>query len=87
MTKFGYDSLNFAKMYTLQINAKRENFAFLDNMWLQSLNLSKLPIYDTFASLLCLLYVFDRVFTSLCFQLKDVYILTNIFSHYKLCFF
>ena len=33
MTKFGYDSLNFVKMFTLlPINAKRENFAFLDNI-------------------------------------------------------
>ena len=56
MTKFGYESLNFAKMFTLPINAKRENFAFFDNTWLQSnlksLKSSKLPIYDIFASLL-----------------------------------
>ena len=61
MTKFGHDSLNFAKMFTLAIYANRENFAFFDNIWLpsnlKSLKSSKLPIYDTFASLLCLVRV------------------------------
>ena len=73
MTKFGYDSLNFAKMFTLPVNAKRENFVFFDSIWLQSslkwLKLPKLPICDIFASLLCLGHVFfaifkDRVFPS-----------------------
>ena len=85
MTKF--DSMNFAKMFTLPFNAQRENFAFFDNTWLQS-NLkspksSKLPIYDKLSSLLCLVNVFftifeDRVFTSLFFLLQDIYILEEM---------
>ena len=84
MTNFGYDSLDFAKMFTLPINAKRENLAFFANTWLQSklisLKSSKRSIYDTFASLLYLVHVFFaifkyRVFTSLFFQIEDVYIL------------
>ena len=62
MTKFGYDSLNFAKMFTLPINAKRENFAFFTNICLQSkvksLKWSKLPICDIFASVVYLVHVF-----------------------------
>ena len=74
MTKFGYDSVNFAKMFTLPINAKTENVTFFTNVCLQSnlksLKSSKLPICDIFSSLLCLVHVFfaifkDRVFTSL----------------------
>ena len=84
MTKFGYDSLNFLKIFTLPVNAKRGNFAFFDNIWLQSnlksLKSSKLPICDIFASLLCLVHVFfaifkDHVFISLFFHLEDVNIL------------
>ena len=63
-------------MFTLAINANRENVAFFDNIWfpsnLKSLKSSKLPIYDTFASLLSVVRVFfpifkDPVFTSLFF--------------------
>ena len=91
MTKFGHDSFNFAKMFTLAINANRENVAFFDNVWLpsnlKSLKSSKIPIYNTFASLLSVVRVFfpifkGRVFTSLFFfQLKDVCIF-----NYKLYF-
>ena len=38
MTKFRYDSLKFAKMFTLPINAKRENFAFFDSTVFSRLN-------------------------------------------------
>ena len=64
MIKFDYGSLNFAKMFTLPINAKKENFALFTNTCiclqsnLKSLKLSKLPICDKFSSLLCLVYVF-----------------------------
>ena len=81
MTKFGYNSLNFAKIFTF--NAKRENF---NNIWLQSnLNhLSRQNFLFVISSLLlklCLVHVFffmifkDCVFTSLFFHLEDVYIL------------
>ena len=68
MTKFGYDSLNFANMFTLPINPKRENFAFLTNICLQSnlklLKSSKLPtcICDIFSSLLCLVHIAFAIF-------------------------
>ena len=32
MNKFGYESLNFVRMFTLAINAKKEKFAFSDNI-------------------------------------------------------
>ena len=71
MTKFGNDSLNFAKIFTLPINAKRENFAFFTNICLQSnlksLKSSKLPICDIFSSLLCLVHVFFAIFKDLVF--------------------
>ena len=88
MTKFGYDSLNFAKIFTLPIYAKRENFTFFDNIWFQSIlkSLKSSKLSDIFASLLCLVHVLfamfkDRVFTSLFFHLEDVYIF-----NYKLDF-
>ena len=89
MTKFGYDSLNFAKMFTLPINAKRENFVFFDNIWLQS-NLNHLirqnVLLVIFSLPFCVwcMYVFaifkDHVFTSLFFHLEDVYILNYYFD-------
>ena len=87
MTKFGYDSLNFAKMFTLPINAKRRKLCIFTNTYLQSnlksLNtLSKLPICDIISSLLCLMHVFFAIFKDrvhkLVFQLEDVYILNYI---------
>ena len=93
ITKFGYDSLNFAKMFTLPINAKRQNFAFFDKIWLQS-NLksfksSKLPNCDIFASLSCLVHVFfatckDRVFTSLFFHLDNDCLYSQLQTRFRL---
>ena len=69
MTKFGYDSLNFAKTFALPINAKRENFT---NICLQSnlksLKSSKLPICDIFSSFLCLVHIILRYLKIVCSQ-------------------
>ena len=67
MTKFGYDSLNFAKMFTLPIKAKRRKLCIFTNACLQSNlkslnNVSKLPICDIISSLLCLMHVFFAIF-------------------------
>ena len=66
MTKFGYDSLNFANMFTLPINAKRQKFAFFHDICLQSnvksLKSSKLSFCYIFSSLSCLVHVLFAIF-------------------------
>ena len=77
-----YYSMNFAKMFTLQINAKNMTFAFLYNIFIQSnlksLKSSGISICGTFSFpfvfVIIIFAIFkDRVFTSL-FIDADVYI-------------